>query len=295
MTNSTETAQRTVNGARPTKGNRRTKDEMNQIRTAIVATLVENPPMTVRQVFYQLVNQGVIEKTEGEYKTTVGRLLTKMRLDGDIPFDWLADGTRWMRKPTTYSSMEQALRRTAEMYRRSLWDRQESYVEVWLEKEALAGVLYDVTEEWDVPLMVTRGYGSLSFLYNAAETITAYGKPTYLYYFGDYDPSGVDISRNVHERIIQFTDVPIHFERVAVTPEQIDQWQLPTRPTKKTDSRSRSFSGESVEVDAIPPAQLRLLAEERILQHVDRDALEPLLLAEESERELLQKIAAEAS
>src|SRR5579884_1723964 len=153
---------------RPTK-RRRTKKEIEGIKDVLYETLAEDNPMTVRQVFYQLVSRGVIAKTETEYKATVGRLLTDMRRAGEIPFGWIADNTRWMRKPGTYSSMEQALQRTAEAYRRSLWDNQGVYVEVWLEKDALAGVLYRATESWDVPLMVTRGYPSLSYLYDAAE------------------------------------------------------------------------------------------------------------------------------
>jgi hypothetical protein len=117
--------------------------------------------MTVRQVFYQAVSRGVIAKTEGEYKSTVCRLLTDMRLDGVIPFGWIAENTRWMRKPRTYSSMESALENTASTYRRQVWDNQGAYVEIWLEKEALAGVVVDITSEFDVPLMVTRGYPSV--------------------------------------------------------------------------------------------------------------------------------------
>jgi hypothetical protein len=197
--------------------------------------LAADNPMTVRQVFYQLVSQGVIAKTEAEYKSTVVRLLAAMRRAGEIPFDWIADNTRWMRKPKTYSDVEQALQRTAEAYRRSLWDNQDVYVEIWLEKDALAGVLYRVTSSWDVPLMVTRGYPSLSYLYEAADTIAAVGKPAHLYYFGDNDPSGLDITRAV--------EAEVYFERVAVTAAQITDLGLPTRPTKKTDSRSKGFEG----------------------------------------------------
>jgi hypothetical protein len=100
---------------------------------------------------------GVIAKTEGEYKITVVRLLGDMRRNGEIEFDWIAGNTRWMRKPRTFSSLENMLKRTAEAYRRSVWDNQECYVEIWLEKDALAGVLYEETGAWDVPLMVTRG------------------------------------------------------------------------------------------------------------------------------------------
>src|SRR5262249_28588791 len=153
------------------------------------------------------------------------------------------------------------LRLTAQTYRRAVWDTQASYVEIWLEKDALAGVLYDVTEEWDVPLMVTRGYASLSFLHSAAETISSHSKPTYLYYFGDHDPSGLDITRAVEQGIRQFApNADITFERVAVNPDQIEGMGLPTRPTKASDSRSKGFEGESVEVDAISPDDLRRLA-----------------------------------
>jgi hypothetical protein len=106
----------------------------------------------------------------------------------------------------------------------------------WLEKDALSGVLYQETAEFEVPLMVTRGYPSISHLYVAAEAASERNKPAYLYDFGDYDPSGCDITRAVEAGIREFApSAEIHFQRVAVTREQIDRWALPTRPTKKTD------------------------------------------------------------
>lgn len=282
---------RRIYGASPTKRRkRRTKAEMAVIRGAIYDLLAEDHPMTVRQVYYRLVSMGVIEKTEAEYQT-VCRLLAEMRRAGDLPFDWLADATRWQRKPTSYSSLASMLHRSARMYRQAIWDDQDVYVEVWLEKDALAGVLYDVTAEWDVPLMVTRGYPSLSYLYSAAEALQTEDKPCYLYYFGDHDPSGVDISRKVERDLREFAaDAEIHFERVAVLPWQIEEWDLQTRPTKKTDTRAKNFDGESVEVDAIPPNQLRQLARDCIEQHIDQDTLQQTLTVEEAERDTLQTI-----
>jgi hypothetical protein len=192
--------------------------------------------------------------------------------------------------------MESALRRTAEAYRRSVWDNQDVYVEVWLEKDALAGVLYEETQSWDVPLMVTRGYSSLSYLYEAAEVIRNMDKPTFLYYFGDYDPSGVDITANVERRLREFApEATIHFSRVAVTEEQIQQWQLPSRPTKKTDSRSQGFAGESVEVDSIEPGQLRELVEGCIRRHIDPRAHRVLRQVEDRERQILVKLQEQIS
>lgn len=300
-----------VNECRPT---RRSRAEIATIKAAIYDLLAEEAPCTVRQVFYRLVSAGVIGKTEGEYKSTVVRLLGEMRRNHEIEFSWIADSTRWMRKPRSFSSLESMLKHSAAAYRRSVWDNQDCYVEVWLEKDALAGVLYEETAPWDVPLMVTRGYPSLSFLYAAAETIAERNEPTYLYYFGDHDPSGVDIPRKVESDLRQFVselltakweqvDINgedlksivstdhIHFERVAVTPEQIAIYDLETRPTKKTDSRGKNFVGESVEVDAIPPKTLREMVSDCITRHIDVDAYSVLQTAEAGERDVLAGFA----
>ena len=280
--------------SRPIRRRRRSQDEIAAVRQAIYDTIATDPPMTVRQVFYQLVSRGVIAKNEAEYKNTVVRLLGLMRREHEIPFGWIADSTRWMRKPNTFSSMESLLQSTARTYRRSVWDDQDAYVEIWLEKEALAGVLYKETEIWDVPLMVTRGYPSLSFLHGAAEAIEYEDKPVFLYYFGDHDPSGVDIPRKVEADLREFApDTEIHFERVAVTLQQIEKWQLPGRPTKQTDTRSKNFVGDSVEVDAIEPAKLRALVSDCITRHIDQDVLDGTLKIESLERESLEEIAAE--
>lgn len=278
-------------GTCPTKA-RRTKAAIAILRATLYTLLADEHPMTVRQVFYRMVALGAIEKTDGEYKRTVGRLLLDMRLAGELPFGWIADNTRWMRKPRTYDGWESALRLTAQTYRRALWADQAAYVEIWLEKDALAGVLFEETALWDVPLMVVKGFPSATFLYEAAQAIAAQGKPAYLYYFGDHDPSGVAITRNVEARLRQFApEAELHVERVAVTREQIVALRLPTRPTKRTDSRSKGFAGESVEVDAIPSAALRELARRCIERHVDGAALSITRVAEASERDYLTALA----
>lgn len=182
-----------------------------------------------------------------------------MRLAEQIPYDWIADNTRWMRKPQTYGSTAEALAATARVYRRSLWDDQDAYVEFWCEKDAVAGVLYEVTDLYTVPLMVGRGFSSLTFLASAAEAIKDQRRSAYLYHFGDFDPSGVEIARNVEKRLRQLApNADITFQRMAVTPEQIEKWNLPTRPNKTTDSRTRNFTGKaSVELDAISADELR--------------------------------------
>jgi hypothetical protein len=272
---------------------RRSKAEVASLKAALYELVAADKPMTVRQVFYRAVSLGLVAKTETEYKATVCRLLADMRRNQELPYGWLADNTRWMRKPTTNSSLEGFLDSAARHYRRALWDTQDAYVEVWLEKDALSGVLYAVTGAWDVPLMVTRGYPSLTFLHSAAEAIRVANRPTHLYYFGDWDPSGVDIPRKVEHDLRGFApDADITFNRVAVNPDQIEAWQLPTRPTKTSDTRSRSFHGGSVEVDAIPPTTLRELVAACITTHIDDDALDLTLGVEQEERRLLGYFAA---
>ena len=206
----------------PTKRRRSTKAEILDIKTAIYRVCEEDQPVTCRQVFYRLVSQGVIRKTEAEYKSTVIRLLGDMRRDDTIPYEWVAGNTRWMRKPTAYSSLSAMAESTARVYRRKIWDGQDVYVEVWTEKDALAGVLYDITSEYDVPLMVSRGFASHSFLFEAGKAIEVQNKLTFIYHFGDYDPSGIAIDRQIQNGLEEHApDAEIIFERVAVTPRQI--------------------------------------------------------------------------
>jgi hypothetical protein len=180
------------------------------------------------------------------------------------------------------------LTESARLYRRSLWDSSPDHVEVWCESDSIASVLVDETYLWDVPLMVFRGYSSEGYLYTLGEEIKAHGRPTHIYYFGDYDPSGVDIPRAALKRVRAFApEAEIAFARIAVTPEQIATQHLLTRPPKRTDPRTKAFQGETVEIEAIPAPQLRQLVRDCILAHVDARQWEVLATAEENERQVL--------
>lgn len=249
--------------------------------------------MTVRQVFYQATVHGVVDKTEAGY-SKVQTDLVAMRRNGSLPYGWLADNTRWQRKPRTFGSVEEALQDTARLYRKSLWREAESYVEVWLEKDALAGVVAPVTMEFDVPLMVARGYASLSFLHSAAEAIAALEVPAYIYHLGDYDPSGVNAGEKIEQTLRELApNADIHFERIGVTLKQIQDWKLPSRPTKQSDSRAKGFGDISVELDAIEPKVLRALVQVCIEDHLPPAELQVLKAAEQSERENLLSLISE--
>jgi hypothetical protein len=139
--------------------------------------------------------------------------------------------------------------------------------------------------------MVARGYASLSFLYDAAEYINDLAVPTYIYHLGDFDPSGVNAGEKIEETLrVMAPDADITFERLAVTPEQIADWNLPTRPTKATDTRAKGFGNTSVELDAIQPDQLRGLVQDAIERHLPPEQFQVLKAAELSEREIIAKL-----
>lgn len=272
------------------KRKRATRSDMEARRLALLNIVAEMRPMTVRQVFYQATVRGLVEKSEAGY-SKVQTDLVHMRRSGMLPYDWLADNTRWQRKPRTFDSIQEALNDTARFYRKALWTDAGSYVEIWLEKDALAGVIQPITSLYDVPLMVARGYASLSFLHSAAEYIASLDVPTFIYHLGDYDPSGVNAGEKIEQTLRELAPAAdIHFERIAVTRPQIAAWSLPTRPTKTTDSRSKGFGDISVELDAIDPHQLRILVEGIIQRHLPADQLRVLQVAEESERQLLTSL-----
>jgi len=274
----------------PRSTKRRTKAEIARIESQIFEALKADRPMTVRQLFYRLVSRVAIEKTEREYKGTIVRLALRLRESDMVPWGWIADATRWMRKPDTFTGLSQFLEDQQTMYRRDIWRDQEAYVEVWCEKDALAGVLYAETARWGVPLMISRGYSSATFLHSAAATIAEQGKPAYLYHFGDYDPTGRDIARAIERRLREFAPkAEIHFQIAAVTPEQIEEYGLQTRPTKKSDTRARRFKGESVDVDAIEPKELRRLCRQCIERHIDANRLQKTKLIEAAEQERLDE------
>jgi hypothetical protein len=283
-----------INTASPIKRHRATRFEMEQRRAALFAICDEQRPMTVRQIYYQAAVRGIIEKTEHGYNK-VQSTLSDMRRNGELPYAWITDHTRYRQKPETYDSIEHALQVTAEAYRRNLWARADSYVEIWIEKDALSGVVYPVTSEYDVPLMSARGYASLSFLHSAAMEMAEQERACFVYHFGDFDPSGVNAAEKIEETLRELAPgAEIHFHRVAVTPTQISTMRLPSRPTKSEDSRSKTWTGgDSVELDAIEPAILRGLVRYCIERHLPQNEVALLKAAQASEREALKAFARE--
>lgn len=275
-------------GSSTVKRRRSTNAELAALDEAIMAVLTEEHPATLRGTYYRVVSLGAVEKTEAGYRQ-VGRQVLKLRRSGRLPYWWITDGTRYVIRPNTWSDLDAMLRDAAISYRRMLWTNQQVNVQIFTEKDAITGVIEDVCDEWDVPLGVLRGYASESFAWKMARSLATH-KNTFVYQLGDHDPSGVDAWRDFTEKVIGFlpaaAPVPT-FERIAVTPAQIEEWSLPTRPTKRSDTRANGFEGGSVEVDAIAPSLLRGLVREAIEQHIDHYALQLTRTVESSEREVL--------
>jgi hypothetical protein len=283
---------------------RRKRRDMAVIRDAITSILEADNPQTIRQVFYQLVVRGVIEKTEAEYQQTVIRLLSEMRLAGHIPWSWIIDESRQTRITRTFNNLRDAVNDSAGYYRRSaLRECCDVYIELWSEKQALSGIIWDVASEYDVPVVVSKGLPSLTQVYESFLSIRRaanVGKFTYIYQFGDHDPTGCLIPRSLQTRLDEFCKkadcVSPIVERVALTEGQVEHFRLPTRPTKREGNRhAHRFEGDSVELDALPSSELRNLVRECIGRHVSETALKVLRATEDSERDILQQFAEQVS
>jgi hypothetical protein len=289
-----------VYGACPIKRDRRTKAEITVIKSALYEILKANHPMSVRQVFYQLVVRNVIEKTEEQYQGTVIRLLTEMRMNEELPFSWIIDESRRRISLSSFDGVADAVDHCAEFYRRNAMRESSVYIEIWTEKEALSGIIWDAASDYGVPVLVSKGMPSITQLYQTAlqvRSASRAGKKAFIYQFGDHDPSGVLIPQIIESRLeelcLKLKCTPPTLERVSLTLEHIAEFDLPTRPTKRTGNQhAHKFEGDSVELDALPADELRRMVRECIEQHISDEELEVLNATEESEREFLKNWAA---
>jgi hypothetical protein len=273
-----------TDGSSTVKRARRTDAALDELDTMIIAAIEEDAPVTLRGVFYRVEAVGGVSKDHNGYRL-VGRQLLKLRRSGVVPYNAITDGTRYILRPKTYPGLRGMLSEVQASYRRQLWAEQDVEVHVFTEKDAISGVVSPVTDEFDVPLAVVRGFCSESFAYSLAEAVRAAEKPVFIYQLGDHDPSGVDAWRDLQRKVRDFVpDADVEFERLAVTPAQIEALGLPTRPTKMTDARAHGFAGESVEVDAIPARTLRGILRGAIESHIDARQLAITRYAESTER-----------
>ena len=261
------------------------------------AILASDPPMTVRQVYYRLVASQVIENNPNQYQRIIYTLI-QAREKGLIPWRLIEDRSRRLRDH--YGSTDAAfwthhVLRHLTRYDRHPWQGQSRLVELWLEKEALSGILDRYASQYYLTLNVGRGFDSVTTVHDAAERYK-YREEVLILYFGDFDPSGEEMVTSLKERLARYGAPHAQILKVALTREDIDIYNLPHDFTKATDTRSKAFIAKhgdiAVELDALPPAVLRERVESSIREHIDLEVFEESQRIEARELEALARILA---
>lgn len=233
--------------------------------------------LTLRQLYYQFVARDVIPNTFKEYKK-LQSLINDARLAGRIDWDSIEDRTRNLQSWPFSADPEDALAECARYYRENKWEPQPTHVEVWVEKDALLGVIEKACGKYQTPFFSCRGYTSQSEVWGSAQRLIDLGKPCVILHLGDHDPSGVDMSRDIQDRMALFEAHDVTVERIALTMAQIKERKPPPNPAKITDSRAKDyikkFGPKSWELDALDPTYLIKLIEDATEQYVDADLWE---------------------
>jgi hypothetical protein len=252
--------------------------------------------LTLRQLYYQFVSRDLIPNSDREYKR-LGSVINDARLAGLIDWDRITDRTRNVRMNSHWSDPRQIMRSAARSYAIDKWATQEYRPEVWIEKDALVGVISKVCGELDIPYFSCRGYTSQSEMWAASQRLLGYlekNQIPIIFHLGDHDPSGKDMTRDIEDRLELFMG-GLEVDRLALNMDQIDEYQPPPNPAKITDSRASAyiaqFGNQSWELDALEPTVLSDLIESAVLQYRDESAWEAALDEERDSIELLEKAA----
>lgn len=267
--------------------------------------------LSLRQLYYQLVSKALIENTERSYKN-IGNLVSDARLAGLIDWEMIKDRGREMTQNPHWDNTRDFIESVAPQYRFNLWRDQSVYVEVMVEKQALEGVLEPVCKQLDVPFTANKGYSSSSAMYEASKRFLAAaegGKECHVIYLGDHDPSGIDMSRDVEERLDLFVKTSMNrcdeigpnepsavtMNRVALNMAQVRELNPPENPAKITDSRATSyisrFGESSWELDAIEPRRLAQIVTDAVQEIMDVDKFNRNVTEMEKGRTALLKFA----
>jgi hypothetical protein len=260
------------------------------IETAQSILAVHNP-MTVRQIYYQLVSRQVIENNRSQYQA-VSNALVWARREGIIPWEWIEDRLRRPRAVSMWKGLSDFRDTVLRAYRKNVWSNQPGYLEVWLEKDALSGMFEDVLNPYGVILNVGRGYDGWSSIRNATDRYGD-GKGVTVLYFGDFDPSGEDMVRSLKKRI-EFFDCNPEIVKSALTMEDIRRYHLPPDFTKASDTRQKAFIEKygdvAVELDALPLYTLRQRVISEVEARMDLRALDKVKRIEASEKKRLARV-----
>jgi hypothetical protein len=297
----------------------RTKNR--QLSARAIEILERERPMTLRQLFYRAISAGALQNSQLEYKR-LGSIMTRLREANNVPRTWIVDHVRATLKPSSWSGLGDFGETVRDAYRKDFWSSLNHHVEVFVEKDAIAGTIQPVTKEFDIALRVCRGYASVSFAGEIADEWQRIEKPIFAYYLGDFDPSGFDLERDLREKLARYsgrwcvqsdifdenrswaklTTGPGYtvdsdsfcWGRLAVQYADFHDHNLIPLPVKQKDRRARAFierhGDECAEVDALPPSELRSRVRQAIESHIDQERWKRLQKTEELEKETLERV-----
>jgi len=250
--------------------------------------------LTLRQLYYQFVARGFLENNQKEYKR-LGNVINNARLAGLIDWNSIEDRTRYLRDFNTWNNPDEIIEDASRQYREDLWRNQNNRVEIWIEKDALLGVIEPFCNRYRIPYFACRGYSSQSEQYSAGKRLSSYisnGQEPVIFHLGDHDPSGLDMSRDNLERLNMFSYSEIEFHRLALNYNQVEQYNPPPNFAKETDTRAadyiNSFGVNSWELDALSPTVIDGILETAISPYIDQDQWDTDLEQEIAKKEELK-------
>lgn len=250
--------------------------------------------LTLRQLYYQLVARGYIENTLRSYKR-IGDIVSNARIAGLMDWGMIEDRNREVVYPSHWETPGEIIRSAARSFRTDKWENQPCYCEVMVEKDALSGILSPVCYDLDIRFTANKGYSSSSAMFEAGDRFceaAADEKECHLFYFGDHDPSGIDMTRDIEDRLAVFSyGTPIEVHRLALNMDQVRRWNPPKNPAKETDARfssyAQQFGSSSWELDAVKPEDLEKLIRDEVNQLIDASLWDE---AVEKESEMIDQL-----
>lgn len=292
---------------REIKLSKRNKESLSFINDIIAEYQAGGYVLTLRQLYYQLVARDIIPNVPSEYGK-LSNLVKEGRMGGIIDWEAIEDRLRVAKKPPSWEHPASIIESCISQYAKDRMEGQPNYIEAWVEKDALSGVLSRVTEKYHIPIMVNRGYSSASAMHDAFNRFVhnaAYEqRDAIILYLGDFDPSGLDMIRDVGDRLREFQEgcsdeelvenMNIEVNPIALTESQISEYNPPPNPAKIKDPRAvefmRKHGGSSWEVDALPPDVLNDVLEDSIRGLIDIDKYEERLEEEKKDKGKIKEL-----
>jgi len=282
------------------KGN--TKGLIDACEQILTEYTDQNIVMTLRQLYYQLVSRDLIPNDMNMYKK-LSSILTKARYNGLLDWGAMEDLTRTSTRHSQWENVSDIMTSALLSYRKPRWRNQPYHVELLTEKEALSSVLAPIANDWHIYFTVNRGFNSASLTYRLAERVKErieQGQDVVFLYLGDHDPSGLDMVRDIRDRISEFlksghvSTSRFAVRHIALTIAQVREFTPPPNPAKESDTRfkayQKEFGDESWEVDALRPDVMKQLIDSAVNEYVDMSQLQRVKQEEIAEKFQLQEI-----